>query len=95
MYLIPGKPAGTWVHRGDQLKPRRKAYRVIGSGNADNASLQRFTQCFENAACKLRQLIQKQNAVIGERNFTRTRGAAAVPEGAGKGLAACPCSWGL
>jgi len=70
--------ARTGVHGRDQLKARRKIRLARGARNGDRARFQRFAQHLEHAPVELRQLIQKQHAVVRERNLARHRIAAAA-----------------
>ena len=53
---------------------------MIGARNDRAARLQRLAQGFQRAALEFRQFIEKQNAVMGERNFARLRPHAAADQ---------------
>src|SRR2546421_496133 len=73
---MPQIAARAGVHRADQLKSRRILGLARGARNRDPAGLERLAQGFEHLAVEFRQLVQKQNAVVRERYFAGTRGAA-------------------
>ncbi len=60
-----------WVHGGNQLKARRIGYLRAGAGNGYFAGLDRLPQRIQHAPVKFRQLIQKQHAVMRQRNLSR------------------------
>ncbi len=64
--------ARTRIHRARQHEPRRESERHGSSGNTHRAVFQRRTHHFQHIAWELGQLIQKEHAVMGERDFTRT-----------------------
>ena len=45
--------AAAWVHRGDQLDPRRECHMRIGAGDADAAGLERLAERIEHRALEL------------------------------------------
>src|SRR4029077_8072456 len=55
-----------------------------GARDGDAAGLERLAQSFQRCALELTQLIQKQNAVVGEGNFARCRLGAAADERGGR-----------
>src|SRR4051812_44035243 len=72
--------ARAWIHRRDQLEVRRELCLTRGTRNRDAARLQRFAQRFEDAPLEFRQLVEKQDAVMRERDLSRSRVAAAAHE---------------
>ena len=74
-------PAGTGIHRGDELELRRERGLPRRAGDVDDAGLERFAQRLENAPLPLRQFVEKKNSLVGQRNFTGPRIAAAADEG--------------
>ena len=68
------------VHRGDELKARRKLGAVGGAGNRDVAGLQRLAQRFERGARKLGQFVEKQHAAVRQRDFAGARRRAAADQ---------------
>ena len=72
------KATGAGIHRRQQLKAGRKLAAQGRAGNGDVAVFQRLAQRFQGAAGKFRKLIQKQHAMVGQRNGPRPgRGAPA------------------
>src|SRR5258706_8292223 len=69
-------PAGTGVHRTDQLEARRILGLARGARNGDAAGLERFAQGFEYLAVEFGQLVQEQHAVVRERYLAGARVAA-------------------
>ena len=63
--------AATRVHRRNQLKARMIADMRLGPRHLDTAGFNRLAQGVEGLPRKFRQLIQKQNTAMGERNFAR------------------------
>ena len=63
--------AGAWIHRADQNEVGRKFQCPGGSGNGDDSVFQGLTQGFQNIAVKFGQLVQKQNASVGQRDLSR------------------------
>ena len=72
------KPAGAGVHGRNHLKTRRKLCTLRGAGDGDVAGLQRLAQGLQRGPREFRQFIQKENALVGQRNFARARGRAAA-----------------
>ena len=66
-------PVGRRIHRRDQHELRRKSHRPGRARNRHIPFLQRLPHRFQNAAFELRQFIEKQHAVVRQRNFTRRR----------------------
>ena len=60
---------GRGVHCGDEHELRRERHRARRAADGDVAVLERLTHGFQNAAAEFGQFVQKQNAVMGQRNF--------------------------
>src|SRR5581483_1326555 len=69
--------AGTWVHGRRQHKTCGEGQRHGGTSNADGPIFQGLTHDLEHVAGKLRQFVQKQHAVMCERDLAGTRDYAA------------------
>ncbi len=65
--------AGAGIHGRDQLETGGKLGLTGRTRNHDVARFQRFAQDFEHPALEFGQFIEKQDAVVRERNFSRTR----------------------
>jgi hypothetical protein len=61
------------VHRRDKLEPGRKARAPRGTTDRNLSRLQRLTQSLKYAAWILGQLVQEKDAMMGERDFSRSR----------------------
>ena len=59
------------IHGRDQLEACGEVRLPCRARNGDVAGFQRFAQDFKHGAGKLRQFIQKQYAVVGQRDFAR------------------------
>lgn len=70
--------AGAGVHRRHQLEAGREADLVLGPGDHDFARFQGLAQHFQHAPLELRQLIQKQHAMVGQGDLAGLRAAATV-----------------
>ena len=81
------KAAGARVHRGGQHEARRERERHGRAGDADRAVLERLAQNFENVAGKFREFVEKEQTVVGERDFAGARDdSAADQSGVGNGV---------
>src|SRR5450759_5706207 len=79
--------AGAGVHRRDQLEARGEFRLARGARNRHAPGLERLAQHLQHFALELRQLVQEQHAMMGERNLAGTRIAAAADQGhAGSGV---------
>ena len=79
---VPAAAAG--VHRADELKLAGKARRARRAGNGHHAVLKRLAHDLQRFLAELRQFVEKQHALVCERNFARPRyGAAARQAGGG------------
>ena len=54
------------IHRGRQHEARRKAERHGGAGDGDLAVFQRLAKHLQHIAGEFRQLVQKEQAIVGE-----------------------------
>lgn len=70
--------AGTGVHGGDQLKAGRELDPLSGAGDPDPPVFQGFAQALEDAAGEFGEFIEKQDAMMSERNFAGAGWIAAV-----------------
>ena len=85
----------TWtrVHRRDQLEARRK-FRLAGrTGNRNGAEFQRFAKHFQDMPLEFRQFIEKQDAVVGQRNLSRPRVDTSADEGRRRGRVMRTAKW--
>ena len=79
--------AGTGIQRGDQHEVGRKRRAVERAGNGDQAVFEGLTQDFERLPVELGELIEKEDAVVGEGDFAgRRRGTAAHETGVADGV---------
>ena len=79
----PAAAAG--IHRADQLEPGGHMQRAAGAGHGDLAVFQRLAHRFQHVPVELRQLVQKQNAVVGQRDLAGAQRRAAAGEGGSRG----------
>src|SRR5688572_7257346 len=63
------KSAGTWVHRGNQDEARGEDSRTGRAGDGHPSFLERLAQHFKDAAIEFRHLVEKQDAVMRERDL--------------------------
>jgi hypothetical protein len=75
-----GHAAPARVHRRDQLKSRRVDDAMIGARDRHFAGLDRLAQAIQNLGLKLGKFVQKQDAVVSERNLARLRVHAAADQ---------------
>ena len=66
-------PTRTGIHRRRQHKPRRKAQTHRRPRNRHMPVLQRLSQHLQHIPRKLRQLIQKKQTIVRQRNLARPR----------------------
>ena len=70
--LLPGvvadEPAGIEVHRSSELEARGERRCAPDPGDRDPPLLERLAKRFEHVPPELRQLAEKQDAVIGGRS---------------------------
>src|ERR1700756_1029700 len=79
--------AGARVHGGRQHKTRWERQGHGGAGNADRTVFKRLGKYFQDVAGEFGQLVEKKQAVVGERNFSGTRDHAAADQpGVGDGV---------
>ncbi|OIQ66355.1 hypothetical protein GALL_520770 [mine drainage metagenome] len=62
--------AGARIHGCDQLKPRRKFTAARRPRNRDRAALQWLAQSLKRSPGNFGQFVEKQNPVMGQRNFS-------------------------
>src|SRR6202043_4273492 len=67
---ITEKSAGTRIHCCRQHEARWKTNGKRSAGNRHSAVFERLAHHFEHVALKFRQLVEKQDAVVPERNFS-------------------------
>src|SRR5262249_6004893 len=65
------------IHRGDKLESGGVSYMRRGAGNGGSTGFHRLTKRFQGLSRKFRQLIEKQDASMRERNLTGPRAMAA------------------
>ena len=65
--------AGARVHRRDEHRPRGVFRLRADADDADKAVLQRLAQRLQRAAVVLRQLVEKEHAVVREADFAGAR----------------------
>ncbi len=90
--------AAAGVHRRDQHEAGGVGDAVIGAGDRDLAVLERLPQRVQHARIELRQFVEEQHALMGQRNLTRLGADAAAGQRrraggmmrAGCGTAAAP-----
>ena len=68
------------VHGGEELKIRRPFPAPSPSNHTDPALLERLTQGIEDAVGEFRQLVEEQDAVMGQRRLTRLHTGAPANE---------------
>ena len=78
--LVVEVAAGAGVHGRRQHEARRKTERHGGARDGDRVIFQRLAHDLEHVARKLRQLVEKQQAVVGQRNLAGTRHDAAADQ---------------
>ncbi len=74
---VAEKPARAGVHGRHQLEAGRETDLVAGPGDHDVAAFQGLAKHFQHAAVELGQLVQKQNAMMGQGDFSWLRATAA------------------
>jgi hypothetical protein len=65
--------AAARVHRRDELKPGRIDDAVVGPCDRDFAGFERLAQAVQNLRLAFRQFVEKQNAMMGQRDFAWPR----------------------
>ena len=78
MIFIAQKSTGAWIHRGYQNDTRRKRQRCIRTRHGNLAILNRLAQHLKRLLAELRQLIEKEHAVMGKRHLARARNTPAT-----------------
>jgi hypothetical protein len=72
------KAAWAGIHRRDQHELRGEDGGSCGSGDGDATFLAQLPQHFEHSAIELRHLVEKQDAVMDERDLAGPRNRAAA-----------------
>ena len=72
--------AGARVHRRKERETRREPERFRRPRDRDESVLERLAQRLEGAAGEFGKFVEKKNAVVGERDFTRPRVGPAADE---------------
>ena len=72
-----GAAAPARVGRGDELEPRGEVADASGPRDRHAPVLERLAERLEHVLLELRQLVEEQDAQMGERDFARMRRAAA------------------
>ena len=68
------------IHRRDQLKSRRVRKRAGGARNGDRPLLERLTHHLDRASAKLGKFVEKEHAVMRQRDLARLRKCSAADE---------------
>jgi hypothetical protein len=74
------KSAGTSVHGSGQHEARGEGQGHRRARNADSAILERLAHDLELVTRELRKLVEKEDAVVSERNFAGTGNHAAADQ---------------
>ena len=77
---IAEKAAGTWVHRGYQHEGAGQGDFSGAPRYGDFPVLQGLTQYLQGGALELRQLVEEQHAIVGQRDLPRPRDRAAAQQ---------------
>ncbi len=77
---VPVVAARTWIDRADDQRRGGEPRAGASAGDAHAAVLQRLAQRLERAAAKLRQLVEKEHAVVREARLPGARHVAAADE---------------
>jgi hypothetical protein len=72
--------AAARVHRRDRHEAPRISHAMIGTRDGDFAGFERLTQRVERVRLEFGKLVEKQHAVMGERNLARPRMDAAADQ---------------
>ena len=72
------QPAFAGVHGGHQLEARGIGDVMVGPRHDSRPRLHGLAQAFEHARLELRQFVEEQHAVMGERHLARPRPLAAA-----------------
>jgi hypothetical protein len=73
--------ARTGIHGRDKLEARREVGLPRRAGDAHPPGFERLAQRFEHVPVELGQLVEKQHAVVGKRNFAGSRKVPAADQG--------------
>ena len=77
-FQIAEVSARAGVHRRDEHELGRERDRAGRARNRNPAVFQRLAHHFESRAFELRQLVEKEDAVVGEAHFARRRNGRAA-----------------
>ena len=77
---LAGVAARAGVHGADQQEAGRELHRPQGPRNPHDPVLERFPQRLERAPVELHDLVEKQDAVVGQADFSGSRVAAPADE---------------
>ena len=80
MARIAPVAAGAGIHGGDEHEARRKGEGEGGSADGDGVILEGLAQRFDDMLAELGQLVEKEDAVVGEGDFTWFRVGPAADE---------------
>lgn len=75
---LAGVTTRTGVHRGDQQEAGRELHRTQGARDSDDPVLDGFPQGFQCTPVELHDLVEEQDAVVGETDLAGSRVAASV-----------------
>src|SRR5438552_692063 len=75
-------PARTWIHGRHEDETGREGARSQGPGDSHPPFFQRLAEDFQTTAMKLRQLVEKKHAVMGQADLAG-RGNSAAADHAG------------
>src|SRR2546427_9652092 len=79
-FKIPKVPAGAGIHRGDQHELGGKSHPPRRSRNGDLPVFDWLAHHFEGRSFKLRQFIEKEDAVVRKTDFARIWKCAAAEQ---------------
>ena len=77
---IAEEPAGARIHRGDEQHVARKDGGALRADDRDPALLERLADRLEHVAPELGQLVEKEDAPVGQRDFAGRRARAAADQ---------------
>src|SRR5690348_3327278 len=77
---IAEEAARTGIHGGREHEAGREIHGKSGAGDGDNAVFEGLPEDFENIALEFREFVEKENAIMTERDFAGTRDGAAADE---------------
>jgi hypothetical protein len=77
---VAAKPARARVHRADDEGSGREGRLRLGTRDRHASVFERLAKCFERGPTKLGELVEKEDTVVGEAHFSRTRVVSAADE---------------